>query len=265
MTRFFYCLLAIVFSLSAAASDLKTAQSYFDKREESRDHIHEAQRIYLKIIKDKKEKLENRNLALSMYARLAIFEGEVATEFHGVTNKESEKIFDACIDATEYLDPDKVGVQTAEYTYYRLVCIGLWGNHIKKAKLVVAGLKRMMEIKKLVAYGQAHFKEYDNYGFDRIEAGIYVHDESLAKFGLWDPPRSLRLVDEAIKNGQEIHVSCLLKAQVLLVMDRKDEAIESIKIGITSLQTRMKNPSEQSIESRLFLQTLNAELTRLTK
>lgn len=245
---------------SFADADLDHARPLFDARGKSVDSIHAAKRIYSKIIANSSKPMEVRREALDKFARLAVFEGEVGRSIFNTSKKDAVKIFESCLDATEYLAPSskKNISQSAEYTYWRAMCIGLWAANASKTKVVMRG-GRVVEMRNLIAYGQQNFKSFDGYGFDRIEAGMYMRSKDLSMFGLYRPEKAISLLNEAIDGSNENFMSHILKAEALTILGNYTQALGVLQTAMPILQHKLKNgeiPSEIVAESYVFVRAM---------
>lgn len=256
-----YCrsiLLAIVasfstISFSSGMETMKKANALFDRRGEDLDAVHRAKSLYYKIIKDKRESNKLRRCALDRYARLVVFEGEVAQERFDV--KDPAKLFRECIEVTEYLNPKNMGEMTPEYTYWRAMCIGLWAASASKVE-ITTHLGRLSELKSLNTYGMEHFREFDGFGFNRILAGMHLRSKALAVLNLYNPDESLKLINESLEEGCDSYMTYILKAEALDALSQRATAIETLEKAIVELKGKMSRdaiPWHLTAENQIFL------------
>lgn len=237
--------LVIVFSgniLAGGAEELKKAEALFERRGEGVAAIHGAKDIYLKLIKDKRQSNQIRKIALDRYGRLAIFEGEIAKDDLKVSTV--TKIFNDCLDATDYLSPKKIGEISPEHTYWRAMCIGLWANNASNTEIGFH-IGRAKEIEKLVKLGRKEFRTFDGYGFNRILAGIYLRSNTraFAALKLYQPEKALALIDEALVNGTNNYMDYVLKGEALIALGKYQEAREALQKGIDELKDKLDKGS----------------------
>ncbi len=239
--------LVIVLSSSVFANDanLKEANSLFAKRGESHKNVKEAKKLYLNIVKEKKEKMDTRKLALDRFARLAVFEGHIAKEKFGVTDSDSVKIFEECIEATSQLKPKGKEDPSPEYAYWRAMCIGLWGANESNPVMFGYHLTRLDEMYSLIKQNAESQTEFDGYGWNRFRAGMYIRSKFLRLVNLYDPKASLILIDTVLANKCDNYMSYILKAEAQIELGRNDEAKETLNEGIAGLK---KRTAEDSVE-----------------
>lgn len=252
-----------ILSTTSHAHQYRNAENLFVNRAHGRDTIHRAKEMYVGIIKDTNEILSLRKAALDRYARLALYEGEIAKKSLGVKN--SAEIFNECIDVTHYLSPSEIHETSAEYTYWRAVCIGLWGSSAK-ARQVAFHIGRVKELKDLVAIGMDQFRSYDGFGFDRILAGMFVRSKSLSMLNLYHPEKALSHVDESIQRGTDNYIDYLIKADALIALKRKAEAKTVLSAGILELQQKLERgsvPYHLSEENHFFMYQMKKMLEKL--
>lgn len=262
-SQFRYVLtLGIVFACSSASfahGELDKAYKLFQKRADGVDNITSAKKIYERLIKDSHEKLEVRKEAMDKYARLAVFQGEVGRKIYNIKGKAASSIFSDCIKVSDYLSPSKIGSDTPEYTYWRALCIGLWADNNSNPLKLVSKMGRINELKNLVELGQKQYKKFDGYGFNRMEAGMYVRSKGLTVLNLYHPERSLSLIDESIAQGTDVYMSYVLKAEALIALNRSNDAKATLKSAIEDLTRRLKQsdiPVDWVAENKIFLQKM---------
>jgi hypothetical protein len=247
----------VVISSSAVAiagnEYLQEADPLFAARGESHSNVERAKKLYLKVVKDKSEYKSTRKLALDRYARLAVFEGEVNREAFGV--KDSAKVFKKCIDVTEHLNPKSIGERSAEYTYWRAMCIGLWAAHASKPDIGFH-FTRIAELKSLIEFGTEHYGTFDGFGFDRMLAGIYVRGRSVPLVNIFQPEEAIELIDAAIINGCDNYMNYILKGEALIALNRIELARKTLAKGINELTEKLAKgpmPVLSGAENAVFL------------
>jgi hypothetical protein len=259
-------LLFLVSSLVLANGDKRIIKAWelFQKRAENKEAIIAAKGIYFELIKDKGVSLNIRREALEKFARLSIYEGEVGRE-KSLSNKGAAHIFETCIKATDYLSPKKISQKVPEYTYWRAMCLGLWGANSSMGK-VLFKVHRISELRNLIKEGQKRFKDYDNHGFNLIEAGFHCRSKFLTAFDLFHPEKSIELIDESLLYPIDNYMSYILKAEVLMMMHKIDEAKFTLRVGIEELSSRLKKnsiPSYVLEENKIFLKKMKDQLAKL--
>lgn len=248
-----------------AMSPLDKALQLYQQRS-NMAQARQAREIYASIIKDSHAKTENRLEAMTRYGRLALWEGAIATGISNLSTKESAKLFDSCMDLTEYISPKKIKRETPEYAYWRAACIGLWAANIKPAKAALH-IGKIKEMKGLVEQGLRQFREYDNYGFDRIHAGMLFKSKALSIMDLYHPDQALTVINQVIQNGTNIYMTFVLKAQILQHLNRKQEALATLDEGIVELNERFTQssiPQDLVLENMIFLENMNSYKKELT-
>lgn len=248
-------LFALASSLCASnVEDLKQADTLFEVRSRGLDEIHQAKSLYLKIVKDKKAPNEMRTYALDRYGRLAVYEGEVAKVSLGVND--AAEIFRKCLDATDYLRPKKSSDMTAEYAYWRSMCIGLWAANANKFDITMHVKRVTSELPQLLEIGMQRFRRYDDYGFNRIKAGMYIRSKLLVAFNLYHPEWSLDLLTESIKDGCDNYMTYILLAETFDALGDRARARETLESAIDELKQKMVSgtiPSILKAENDVFL------------
>jgi hypothetical protein len=254
-------------SISALAmSNMQKADDLFNQRSHIQS-LREAKEIYQKIIKDTRAQLSDRQKAMTRYGRLALFEGAVARNIFKITDKEAAKLFKTCVEVTDYLSPKNIKQDIAEYAYWRAACMGLRLANMSTANAALH-MGNVKDMKKLVELGQKKFKEYDGYGFDRIEAGLLFKSEALKIMDLYDPPRALELINEIIERGTDIYMTYVLKAEIQQHLHNTAEAIKTLEIGILELGERFTNnsiPSDLIYENMIFMENMSSMKDELLK
>ncbi|HXW52901.1 MAG TPA: hypothetical protein VEL47_02220 [Myxococcota bacterium] len=257
--------IAILLAISLnAQTDMEKANALFAERESNVKSISAAKEIYVKIIKSNKMSLATRGEALDKYARLAVYEGELARKKFGTSKKKSKAIFEQCMNATEHLSADKIGVVVAEYAYWRAVCIGLWAAHTNGAEILIH-MKRIDEMVALMEQGVQDFKAFDNYGFNRIQAGFYSRSKALKLRGYYHPEKSWELVNEAIYHNPYVYINYLLKAEIEVALKNKYQAIQTLEQAINDLEGQLKNmPADLLPENKIYLERMEKMLSDLS-
>lgn len=240
-------------SIARNRNNLATAEKYFNQRGEGIEKIHEGKKIYLNLIKNSYQDLATRRIALDRYTRLTVLEAELGKQQFKIKN--AAKIFNTCLETTDYLSPENIGEILPEYVYWRAICLGLWGANASITKLVWH-MGRINELKELVKFGSEHFRTFDSYGFNRILAGMYIRTKALTILNLYHPEKSLELIEEALTNGSDLYFDYLLKAEALEALGRTYEAIELLERSIEELKQRLDNntlPPLVKEENQYFL------------
>lgn len=248
-------------------ASLRDAEILFLKRADSVENVHAAKKMYANIITGH-HSTEERLIAMEMYGRLAVYEGEIAREVLDTSSKKVVQIFDECVDMTDHISPEKIGKDSAEYTYWRAACIGLWAASVGKLKLLSkTGRSRMSDLQPLIRLGQTKFKAYDGYGFNRIEAGMHIRSKFLVICNLYDPKLSLQLVEEALAVGNDNYMTYILKAETLIALGHLSESRAVLEEGIASLESRLvdkRNPIPEYLlaENQIFLKRMREQLRK---
>jgi hypothetical protein len=241
-----------------ANSDLDRAYLLFQKRDKDIENIESAKRIYEKVIKDSHAPIQERTQALDKYGRLAAFQGEVGREIYAVQSKDASSIFNDCIKMSDHLSPNKIGVSTPEYTYWRALCIGLWAANTNSIK-VMAKFHRVTDLKSLIKLGQQNFRDFDNFGFNRMEAGIHVRSKGFDPLKLYDPAMALNLIDKNLAMGTDSYFNYILKAEALIALGRTHEAKTCLQFGVDELMHRFAKsniPVDSIPENKVFLERM---------
>lgn len=268
MVRYIYIfVLGFFLSQSLLAdgnADLAKAYQFYQKRGDGIENITAAKKIYMDLLKDSHQSREIRKEALDRFARLSVFQGEIAAHVYKTTAKDASKIFEGCIDATNYLNPKTLGEETAQYVYWRALCIGLWAANTSKTKVLLKP-GRIREMTNLIEMGQKKYPQYDGYGFNRIQAGMYIRSKFLTAFNLYHPDKAVQLLDQSLANT-DIYMSYILKSEALVAMNQIEEAIRSLQFGINELEARLNRsdiPDDLLIENEIFLVKMRYALMEL--
>ena len=251
---------------SAKGADLDHAYQLFLKRDTDLPSLKRAKKIYLKHIKDQKANLISRADALGRYAQLSIFHGEINRKPFGIDRRKSAKIFQSCIDASEYLSPSNIKEQTPQYYYWRSMCIGLWLSHSQSINLFKKG-HRFKELKGLVATGKEFFPRFDGYGFNRVEAGIYLRSEKFKAFGIFNPKKALALLEEHKDHEITNYMHYLLMAEAFKHMNKMVLAKMTLRKGINELMDKFENkqiPEDLIADNEYAMRKMRLLLEELT-
>ncbi len=268
MTKFFISsfLLALCALTSfnlAHATPYEEAVLLFNNRAQSRETIQSAKDLFLAIITNKNEEQSRRLTSLDYYARLSLYEGEIAKKAWNVKN--ATAIFEDCISVTEHLSPKEITTLTPQYTYWRSVCIGLWGANAS-IPTVYRKRKRIREMNELIAVGLKQFPEYDGYGFDRIQAGMYIRSKYLSLLNLYHPDKALAHVEKSLSHGSNVYIDYLIKADALIALGRKAEAKGALSGGIIELEAKLQAGTLSHLvneENRFFLYQMKKMLQKM--
>ena len=261
-------MISLFFNISFAAQAMSPMDRAFQlyQQRSNMTAARQARDIYASIIKDSHAKVEQRLEAMTRYGRLALWEGAIATEISKLSTKESAKLFDACMDLTEYISPKKIKRETPEYAYWRAACIGLWAANIKPAKAALH-IGKIKEMKGLVEQGIRQFRDFDNNGFDRIHAGMLFKSKALSIMDLYHPDQALTVINQVIQKGTNIYMTYVLKAQILHHLNRGKEALTALDEGIAELNQRFTQngiPQDLVLENMIFLENMNSYKNELT-
>jgi hypothetical protein len=239
---------------------MAAANKLYDQRNDM-GMLKSAQNIYLGVIKDIKAPLNDRREALERYGRLALYAGAIARQHYSLGNDKTADLFESCIDATKSLSPKKLKAHAVEYYYWRASCIGLYLVNINIAKALVHASK-FNEMKELVDYGLKNFRPYEDYGFNRIKAGLlYKTKEAPKILKLYNPNEALVLTEEAIEKGYNNYASHFMKAEILVELRQPKEALKVLDEGILELDQRfLENsiPQDLALENGWFMEDMKA-------
>lgn len=245
---------------------MESAAILFDQRND-KELLKKAQNIYEDIIKDSKAPLNERREAFERYGQLSLYVGAIARSHFAINNDEAAELFSSCMDNSKYLSPKKIKSHAAEYYYWRASCIGLYLVNISLAKAIIHANK-FGEMKDLVDYGLEHFRAYENYGFNRIKAGLLYKTKDAPKIlKLYNPNEAEILIDEAIEKGFDNYASHLMKAEILVELNNNNKALAWLEESILELNDRFANnnlPKELILENGWFLEGMHALKVKLS-
>lgn len=265
ITTHFLVWFSILLTANGAFSHelLDKAYTEFTQRDQGRAHIKIAKKAYWNVLSNQHEELTDRLEALDKYARLTVYQNEISKKSLGIDNKKAAKAFEKCIKATDYFSPRKIGKPTAAFTYWRSMCIGLWAANVSSARVIMSA-GRIREMSDLVSVGMADYEDFDDYGFGRIQAGMYIRSKMLAMFGLYNPAKAIEIIDRSLAQTT-IFMSYVLKAEALMELNRKAEALSLLKEAEQTLVLKLRNdelPKDLVAENKIFLQTIREEIQR---
>lgn len=246
---------------------LAQANKLFAMREQGVNLISTAKSLYLEVISSGSDALADRQEAMDKFARLSIYQGEIKKSAFRISDDQALEIFKECIEATNFLSPDAINVETPQYYYWRASCIGLWASNLGKAQFIhKKNRKRLDELQDLVETGLTKFRPFDGYGFNRIKVGILVRSKILKAAGLYNPILALELIEEAIKNSPQVYVNYLLKAEVLLELKEAQEARVTLIRVLAVLDKAIHDntvPLEIEPEAKVFLTRIKDTLNKI--
>lgn len=255
----------ILASTVSAHEKLDEAYGHYQMRDEKHKSIKDAKEIYFEVLKDNHETLEHRRTALDKYARLTVFEGEVGRSLFDVSNKDAARAFDKCIEATDYLNPKKIKTEIPEYIYWRAMCIGLWAANVNPGKLIFKA-SRVKELSALLAIGLEKYDDFDGFGFKRIQAGMLIRSKFLSAFDLYHPDQAIDIINKSLKNGTDIFMTYILKAEAQGALGQDREAQQTLEDAEKLLVKRLAErsiPTDLVAENKMFLQQIRNQRQKL--
>lgn len=250
--------LSILSSLTVFGNDevkFKSAEALFKRRGEGIEQIHEAKRIYIDLLTTSKN-IFFKQISFDRIGRLSAYEGDVAKD--QLHTKHSDKIFEECVQLSENISPKKIKKLVPEYIYWRAACRGLYLAHVNKATAIFNKDNYLEEIRNLIKIGQENFKNYDGYGFHRMEAKLYSESVWVGK--IYNPSLALNIINQTIKEGgNNFYMNYIVKSKILKTQGNKKEAKMVLDNAINELDQRIKTNaiSEDLLpENKIFLEQM---------
>jgi hypothetical protein len=173
---------------------------------------------------------------VNMLNRLDFYEGILLT-----SSDAKKALYKACLNRTDTLARDSV-----EYFYWRGICLGMWANE----EGLLTALKSTGEVEKLLQEGRSKDARFDGGGFDRGLGFVYLKVPLINPYG---PTRSaekaLACADRAIASaaypgepdpststGEYFYNAYDVRAQALIQLGRKQEALETLQDAIARIE-----------------------------
>jgi|GEM_PF-1811548 len=265
--RFCSVVITILLAICVQADgEMDKADRLFEARFDDVKNVAAAKELYAKIIESKSQQSLLRNEALDKYGRLALLEGELLRAQLGIDKTRAKNIFEDCIQKTSYLSPENSGSSTPQYTFWRAVCLGLWAQN--SGVLAITNWSRIKEMRALVTTGLDKFKTFDNYGFNRLQAGLFLHGKGVLVPGFpFKPQSAWQLIMEAITYGStEVYSNYLLKAEIEVALKQKAQAKRTLEQAIDRLEQKMQADNlarDAQAEAKIYLEKMKSMLKTL--
>lgn len=263
-------LVAAVTSFAGGQDALDKAEKLFNKRGESLGAIEDAKEAYWRILQNKREEHAVKTVALDRFARLSVFQGEIAKEKFAV--REPGKIFKKCIEATDTIkEKVKKGyAQSAEYVYWRTLCMGLWAANASNFE-IIRNAKMMTKFDSLLKDGLEKYSTFDEHGFERMLAGVFLRSKGVSGFNFYNPERALSTINGALRNGTNNYMGYVMQAEALIALHRNIEAIQVLTKAKENLEARLILSSDDRnalppvlmAENIMFLEHIKRQLDQL--
>jgi tetratricopeptide (TPR) repeat protein len=243
----------------ANAIDVSEADALFAKRGEGDrlSNVRAARAAYEKQLP--KAGGADRVHVVNSMNRLDFYEGLL------VSSSDAKKdLYKGCLNRTETLDKGSV-----QYFYWRGMCLGLLSNE----EGLLSALKSTGEVERMLLLGREKDSRFDGGGFDRGLAVIYLKVPLINPYG---PTRSaekaLSFAERALASpaypgepdpetatGDYFFNAYDARAQALVALGRKDEAIATLKEAIKRIE-QGDVPSGREPETTEILRDLRATL-----
>ena len=248
--------LAMTMTAGTATADIwADADTAFADRLNDREAIAEARTLYKEILETATGPDALR--AASQLGRLAIYEGEMLLPKSA--SEERMEIFSDCwcrdprvsglivpegdcrepgfVDA---ISPENLGEEHPAYYYFHGVCMAYWGEQ--------ASLRQKLAFTSWITWsideGQQTDTRFDGGGIHRLTAGVYSNPQA-DLLGIYQPEYALEEIYKALRseaypgdpsNGASYYDNWKGLIEVLMELDRNDEAIEALEEALPELQ-----------------------------
>ncbi len=269
------CALTLLsFEASAYRYNFRAANAAFDARENNRNNIADARRIYTDAVVDVGVDAEDRFFAAERLGRLALYEATYLEKNRG----KRLDIFADCLTAIETIKeiliergPGLQARRSPQYYYWNAVCLGQIAKNT--AAINLAGrLERGKAFKKAIdtaleraAEVQA-IAEYEGGGVFRVAAGAY-RKKAANIIKMYNIEQAHDHVNVALGLGPDHLSGVLIKAKILMALKQRGEVIELIQSAVERYDDMLDDgqvPQGLELETKLVVDKLK-EIRRTLK